>query len=427
MNLKIINLNMKINFFLILGTVFYLNANGQIVHDKVVFYETYNKSNDIDKIDLRNLNYKAGEPVFIVINVESSVPNEDFLAQREQEELKSNFGIKTDFINYTADIKFYNRFKTVLKFSYEDSPKQVIYWSGKMDDKPIVYDGLLKSSEYFSPYLKQNKYSSYIESFNKRKDILITDFVDNPTDKSIQISNRLVNKMLLQSLYNMKEESNFFEINFKNIKRVTYTSNFDIDNDKLKEVTFDKDGKPLRIVFEDLKDKNYYYQSSLVYEDNILRKIVSESTNDYHTEVPVFYQDDKLFTYDQYSIKQYRLGENNFLLSEDYYYDDEKFYFLVNQVKVNNNVLRFIENDHMNDRTYSFKSLKDYFPIKIKIREDIDEEIKRVNDKLYKETSSSYEIEYHFTNNNLIDKIVYIEKANPKQKRIINYIYEYYK
>lgn len=418
----------KLNYVLFIAVVFYSNIFAQKVleKNKVVFYETYNKLDEIDKIKTRNITYKAGEAVFIVLNIEASIPNEDFLAKREQEELKNNFGIKTDFINYTSTIKFYNRFQTALKFSYEDSPKKVIYWSGKMDDRPIVYDGLLKSSEYFSQYLNQNKHSSYVELFQKTLDSFTKDFIDNPTEKSILISNHVAHKMAIQILYNLREESNFFEMNFKNIKRISYKTNFEIDVDRLKEVFFDRDGKLIKIVFDDLSDKNYYYQSTLQYEDNILRKIISESTNDYYSEVPVFYKDNELYSYDQYSIKRYRTDENNFLLSDDYFYDNEKFYFLVNQVTLKNNNLRFIENDHMNDRVYNFKSFTNYFPVKIKIREDIEKELKKINAKRYKESSLSSEIAYHFNDNNLIEKIVYTDKKNPNEEKIIQYVYEFY-
>ncbi|MGU9937716.1 hypothetical protein ACNFNZ_03960 [Empedobacter brevis] len=395
-------------------------------NNNVVFYETINKKEQTDKLTNKGYTYKAGRPVFIVLNIQASIPNDDFLAKREQEELKNNFNIHVDCITQTTEIKFLNRFKTVLKYSYEDSPQKVIYWSGKFEEKPIIYEHILQSSAYFSDILNLDVRSSYIEEFNQKLASFTTDFIDTPTENSLPVSNRFVQNVITQILYHLQEESIFFNLNFKNVKRVTYKTNFDIDNDRLKEILFDEKGRPTKVVFDDLNDKNYRYESVFEYEKDLIRNIIGKSTNDYHTESPVFYQDDTLYVYDSYSIKTYKLNKNLFLISEDYFYDQEKYYFTVNQTFLNNTTYSFIENDHMNDRVYNFNSEKQFFPIKVKIRDDINGEIKRINDKLYIETGYEADTHYHFDENNRIIKIVYKPKDASHKDRIIDYLYEYY-
>ena len=80
----------------------------------------------------------------------------------------------------------------------------------------------------------------------------------------------------------------------------------------------------------------------------------------------------------------------------------------------------------MNDRVYNFNSEKQFFPIKVKIRDDINGEIKRINDKLYIETGYEADTHYHFDENNRIIKIVYKPKDASHKDRIIDYLYEYY-
>ena len=208
-------------------------------NNNVVFYETINKKEQTDKLTNKGYTYKAGRPVFIVLNIQASIPNDDFLAKREQEELKNNFNIHVDCITQTTEIKFLNRFKTVLKYSYEDSPQKVIYWSGKFEEKPIIYEHILQSSAYFSDILNLDVRSSYIEEFNQKLASFTTDFIDTPTENSLPVSNRFVQNVITQILYHLQEESIFFNLNFKNVKRVTYKTNFDIDNDRLKEILFD--------------------------------------------------------------------------------------------------------------------------------------------------------------------------------------------
>lgn len=395
-------------------------------NNNVVFYETINKKEQTDKLTNKGYTYKVGRPVFIVLNIQASIPNDDFLAKREQEELKNNFNIHVDCITQTTEIKFLNRFKTVLKYSYEDSPQKVIYWSGKFEEKPIIYEHILQSSAYFSDILNLDVRSSYIEEFNQKLASFTTDFIDTPTENSLPVSNRFVQNVITQILYHLQEESIFFNLNFKNVKRVTYKTNFDIDNDRLKEILFDEKGRPTKVVFDDLNDKNYRYESVFEYERDLIRNIVGKSTNDYHTESPVFYQDDTLYLYDSYSIKTYKLNKNLFLISDDYFYDQEKYYFTVNQTFLNNTTYSFIENDHMNDRVYNFNSEKQFFPIKVKIRDDINGEIKRINDKLYIETGYEADTHYHFDGNNRIIRIVYKPKDASHKDRIIDYLYEYY-
>ncbi|WP_334125761.1 hypothetical protein [Empedobacter brevis] len=395
-------------------------------NNNVVFYETIDKKEQTDKLTNKGYTYKTGHPVFIVLNIQASIPNDDFLAKREQEELKNNFNIHVDCITQTTEIKFLNRFKTVLKYSYEDSPQKVIYWSGKFEEKPIIYEHPIQSSEYFSDILNLDVRSSYIEEFNQKLASFTTDFIDTPTENSLPVSNRFVQNVITQILYHLQEESIFFNLNFKNVKRVTYNTNFDIDNDRLKEILFDEKGRPTKVVFDDLNDKNYRYESVFEYEKDLIRNIIGKSTNDYHTESPVFYQDDTLYVYDSYSIKIYKLNKNLFLISDDYFYDQEKYYFTVNQTFLNNTTYSFIENDHMNDRVYNFNSEKQFFPIKVKIRDDINGEIKRINDKLYIETGYEADTHYHFDENNRIIRIVYKPKDASHKDRIIDYLYEYY-
>ena len=412
--------------FLLLNTTSVFSQKNTLNNTNIVFYETNNPNVSVDKLSFKGYTYKVGGPIFIVINIEGFTPNEDFLAKREQQELIKNFGGKVDFINHTTVIKFLNRFNTSMKFTYEQSPKKVIYWSGKFDEKPIIYDGLIKSSEYFGERLNLNKNSSYIDEFNKKLADFTTDFIDNPTENSILISTKFMKEIVSRILFNFDNESIFFNMNFKNVKHITYKTNLDKDVNQLKEIFFDKNGYPTRIIFDDIKDKKYKYETIFEYDKDILKKSIRKYNGEIDNESSFFYKNNEMYIYGDYSITKYLLSNNQFLNNEYYFYDTEKFYFTVNQTIHDNNSYRYIEYDHMNDRIYKFNSNTIFFPIEVKIRDNRPYKIEKINQYLYKENAIEKDIYFHFNEKNLISKIIYQSKDKTEKELIIEYLYEYY-
>ena len=219
-------------------------------------YKTAGAGNSNEKIVV-----SGGQPTFVISYAYYGASNTDEYYEREKAELEKSFkDINAKVLISTAKtivVKNKNLKKTV--FGENDS--NVLFWDGKIESQPIVYNGFLKSTEYFSDLFGKPKVSSYYTDFLNKQEKLRAPVAEKITEKSKLLSRKYVNGLVTDILFHSKRGmSNLLDFNPKGVKSIKVTSN----NPKVEKVEayFDTDGKLTEVVFTKVNLK-FVYENEL--------------------------------------------------------------------------------------------------------------------------------------------------------------------
>lgn len=385
--------------------------------------------------ELEKFNFKKGKPVFVVVNVQHSRPNDSLLAVREMKELQKNFKhLKADFfiVHDNSVLKFENHDQYEIRFDdYNSQYQSVIFWDGKTDSDIFQMQGMVKSSEGYSEILGVNKTSSYIEEFNRKKAELSKFKNEIVNQKSAAVSQKYISHLFLSEVYYLKNEENFFPVNFKGVKKLTVKSNYKQFKNPVNEAEFDTNGNPTKLILQSDDSDGKKIKIQFSYLSGALKKMVSsfsDEDGDYKNEEEFYYQDGNLYeTFsDNGSFSKHYIDENGFLLSHSYFYDEYRYFIMEDDLSFNGKTLSYRDYGNLNDRDYTINSLENFFPVKVKIRGDNYDDIVKISSNEYKNSEARILID----NSGRIIKVIMenleMEDEPKPMDLIFEYFYEYY-
>lgn len=403
---------MKVFFSMFLFIAFSLNASlwGQ---KTMMAYEKGKEPKDKVLIS-------GGKPVF-VIAISPNAASDSFITDREKKELEQNFkNLQPDVkVEYTDVIIFKN--KNIKKFDFQklnDKLERIIYWDGKVESDPVVYDGLMNATEFFAQELDLDVVSSYNVDFEILKSDYLTPPEEKITKRSKEVSDFFLNKSVMSVLFYLEKGSeNFYKMNFKGIKSIKAVPSKLVDDVVPMEVIFNEDGLPIKMKYGAGKKIKSF---DLIYEDGLIRNYLSDER--------LYFVDDKIITIDQDSRTVYARKDKDFLVSRyDTFLDDTKTVYWT-QVDIVNNIISFKQEGGLNNTTYELASRKNIFPV---IHRVAHSEKDNLIEKKGLEIIETYHPDnkifiWTINEKGLIEKFS-VNDQRAKEKIEITYLYEYYK
>lgn len=403
---------MKVFFSMFLFIAFSLNASlwGQ---KTMMAYEKGKEPKDKVLIS-------GGKPVF-VIAISPNAASDSFITDREKKELEQNFkNLQPDVkVEYTDVIIFKN--KNIKKFDFQklnDKLERIIYWDGKVESDPVVYDGLMNATEFFAQELDLDVVSSYNVDFEILKSDYLTPPEEKITKRSKEVSDFFLNKSVMSVLFYLEKGSeNFYKMNFKGIKSIKAVPSKLVDDVVPMEVIFNEDGLPIKMKYGAGKKIKSF---DLIYEDGLIRNFLSDER--------LYFVDDKIITIDQDSRTVYARKDKDFLVSRyDTFLDDTKTVYWT-QVDIVNNIISFKQEGGLNNTTYELASRKNIFPV---IHRVAHSEKDNLIEKKGLEIIETYHPDnkifiWTINEKGLIEKFS-VNDQRAKEKIEITYLYEYYK
>lgn len=403
---------MKVFFSMFLFIAFSLNASlwGQ---KTMMAYEKGKEPKDKVLIS-------GGKPVF-VIAISPNAASDSFITDREKKELEQNFkNLQPDVkVEYTDVIIFKN--KNIKKFDFQklnDKLERIIYWDGKVESDPVVYDGLMNATEFFAQELDLDVVSSYNVDFEILKSDYLTPPEEKMTKRSKEVSDFFLNKSVMSVLFYLEKGSeNFYKMNFKGIKSIKAVPSKLVDDVVPMEVIFNEDGLPIKMKYGAGKKIKSF---DLIYEDGLIRNYLSDER--------LYFVDDKIITIDQDSRTVYTRKDKDFLVSRyDTFLDDTKTVYWT-QVDIVDNIISFKQEGGLNNTTYELASRKNIFPV---IHRVAHSEKDNLIEKKGLEIIETYHPDnkifiWTINEKGLIEKFS-VNDQREKEKIEITYLYEYYK
>lgn len=264
--------------------------------------------------DVDTLRLKEGKAYVLLIDVRENMKNVAVAGDDlERNELIKNFGKnKFEIINLYAYTYVLFGNGQYLNLTGEGNTYQAVaYWSGKMEDDPVVRDGKDKATEYIGEQLGTPKESSYITNARNFK----TEVSDLQGKNNFTKASKEVQDAYLQ-LYSVPEicyinNYHLFNTSQSGVKSITtYLQNGTGKKEKRQTVLLNNDGYPISI--EQGEDSKKFE-----YQNQILKKITSNN----YTPTIINYDNNKLITTKDVGAgidtKVYWL-ENGQLLSKSY-------------------------------------------------------------------------------------------------------------
>lgn len=389
--------------------------------------------------ELAKYSFKKGTPIFIIVNVEHSNPNDSLLAIRELRELQKNFEyLKADFLplHRNAVLTFENRNNFELRLDdYNTQYKSVIFWDGKTDSDIYQVEPIFKSSEAYSEQLGMNKTSSYVDEFFKKKEELSQFKNEAINQQSAAVSKKYISNLFLSEVYFLKNEEHFFQLDFKGVKKLTVNSNVKKFKNPFHEADFDTNGNPIKMILhsDDIDGKKM--NLSFTYLSESLKKIVStyaDDHSDYRNEQKFLYQSGNLYEvfYDDSSFTKHYLNENGFLLNHSYYFDESRYFIIEDELTQKGKTLSYRDYGNLNNREYTLNSLTDYFPVKVNVRNEFFYEIKRISKNEFQIKSDDSSTRIYLDEKGKISKVILenieLDGESKPKDLIFEYVYEYY-
>lgn len=389
--------------------------------------------------DLDKFNFEKGKPVFVVVNIQHSIPNDSLLAVRELKELEKNFkqlNAKFVRIHSNAVLNFQNQNQEEYRFDdYNTQYQAVIFWDGRPESDVYQLEAIIQSSEAYSPQLGTNKNSSYVDEFLDKKEKL-TDFrTDQITPKSIEISKKYISHLFLSEVYYLKNEENFFPVDFKGVKKLTVKSNYKKFKNPVNEAVFDQKGNPVHLILQSDDSDGKKIDIVFVYENEVLKFLNSsfkDSEGEYVDAEEFFYQDGNLYEPFNYegSFSRHYLNENGFLLSHSYIFDEYRFLIMEDELTFKDKTLSYRDFGSLNNFDYTLNSLDNFFPVKVKYRNGEISEIKKISSKEFQMKDEYSSTKVYLNDKGQIAKVVMenmeMEEESKPMDLIFEYFYEYY-
>lgn len=362
----------------------------------------------------------GGKPVF-VIAISPTWVSDSLVIDREKNELKENFknlnpNVK---IEYTDVVVFKN--KNIRKFDFrnsEESGQRILYWDGKVDSQPILYESLMYSTEFFSEQLGLNLVSSYVANFEKLKEEYLTPPEEKITKKSKEVFDIFLNKTIMSYLFYLEKGSeNFYKMNFKGIKSIKAVPSTTVKDVVPMEITFNEEGLPINMNYIlEKKVNNFDFQ----YENGLLKN--------FNNKGQFYYVDDKIIIINEDTRTVFTIKDNDFLLQRsDTFYDDTKK-ISWREIDLEGNRISYKEDGGLNNSTFDMSSRENIFPVSQFVAHSKEENI-------YEKKGSEIIEIYHPDNKifiwtlnekGLIEKFS-VNDQDAKEKIEIKYLYEYYK
>lgn len=388
--------------------------------------------------DLAKYDFKKGKPVFVVVNVQHSTPNDSLLAVRELNELKKNFAhLKADFsiIHNNAVLNFQNDSQQEYRLDdYNTQYQSVIFWDGKSNSEVCQFESIIKSSEAYSPQLNVDKISSYVDEFFRKKEELSKYKNETINHNSRTISQKYISHLFLSEVYHLKNEENFFPTNFKGVKKLSVKTNYKKIKNPVNEAEFDPNGNPTKLILQSDDSDGKKVNIQFSYLSDALKKVVSTyigENGEGRNQGEFYYQDGNIFdAHSEESFTKYYLNENGFLLKHSYYFDEYRYFIIEDELTFKGKTLSYSDYGDLNNREYLLNSLKDYFPVKINVRNEHFYEIQKKSASEFLITSEESYTRVFFNEKGLISKVIMenleLEGESKPMDLIFEYFYEYY-
>lgn len=389
--------------------------------------------------ELEKFNFKKGRPVFVVINVQHSIPNDSLLAVRELNELKKNFAhLKANFfiVHNNSMLNFQNDSRQEYRLDdYNSQYQSVIFWDGKSSSDIYQFESIIQSSEAYSPQLDVHKTSSYVTEFNRKKEELSKYKNEIINQNSAVVSKKYISNMFLAEVYYLKNEEHFFTADFKGVKKLSVKSNYKQFKNPVNEAEFDTNGNPVKLILQSDDSDGKKINIQFSYLSGALKKMVSsfsDEEGDYKNEEELYYQDGNLYEpfSDDGSYSKHFLNENGFLLSHSYFFDEYRYFTMEDELTFKGKTLSYRDYGNLNNRDYTINSLQNFFPVKIAVRDEHFYEIQKKSANEFLITSDESITRVSLNEKGLISKVIMenleMEDESKPMDLIFEYFYEYY-
>lgn len=403
---------MRLLFSIILFLLFLLNIN--------IDAQEIARAYEEGKEPQEKVIISGGKPVF-VIAISPNLASDSFIINREKDELMKNFKTLKPKVSvvYTDVIIFKN--KNIRKFDIQKSNQsleRVFYWDGQVDSQPILYEGLMSSTEFFAQELNLDVVSSYNTDFEKLRSEYLTPPTEKITKKSKEISDFFVNKMVMSQLFYLEKGSeNLYKMNFKGVKSIKAMPSGSANDVFPMEIVFNEDGLPLKMSYTAEKIvKTFDFQ----YENGLIRNRGNGGK--------LYYANDKIIEIDEDSRTVYSIKEENFLVSRfDTFYEDTKKIFW-RELDIAENTISYKEEGGLNDTTYKLASKNNIFPVVHRVaHSDKDNVIEKKGLEIIENYHPDNKVFiWTFNSKGFIEKASFND-LDAKKKIEIKYLYEYYK
>lgn len=388
--------------------------------------------------ELAQYDFKKGTPIFVVVNVQHSIPNDSLLAIRELRELQKNFEyLGADFltVHQNAVLKFENRDNYEVRLDdYNTQYQSVIFWDGKTNSDVYQLESIIKSSEAYSPQLGVEKTSSYVDDFFRKKEELSKYKNETINQKSAAVSKKYISNLFLAEVYYLKNEEHFFPTDFKGVKKLTVKSNYKKFKNPVNEADFDPNGNPSQLILQSDDSDGKKIKIQFSYLSNAVKKIVStyaDEEGESINEGEFYYQDGNMFeVHSEESFTKRYLNENGFLLNHGYYFDEYRYFILEDHLTFKGKTLSYRDYGNLNNREYTLNSLQNFFPVKIAVRNEHFYEIQKKSANEFLMTSDESNIKVFLNDKGLISKVIMenleMDGESKPMDLIFEYFYEYY-
>lgn len=420
-------------------TIFVLFLCAFSIAQKQVVEKTYNTEYDDN---CKELTISEGKPIFIVVCINNGFPNDSLIAVREFKELKKNFiGSNFYLLEKKGKLKFKNLTKQILSYDeVNDSYEKIIYWDGKKGSEAVEYDNLIRSSEYFSEILDEDKTSSYIQDYNNKINDFNEKLIWSPNENSRKLSDKYIKNILFNQLYLSGDYSDFLNFDLKGVKKLVVNSNLEGTKNPWQEISFNKEGLPTSATVTSDDSDGKKSKITYLYKDNLLSK-VTVSYENYEGEVyeyftDIYYSDGNLIVADDLRVIFYSL-KSDFLVYKSYYMSERTYDFLIDTYDfIAANKLKYTENNHLNNRILEFNSKENFFPITDVLRPDSDNYtsvLTKINDLNFDVTRKNVTFKkIKYLNKGLISEVLLIDPDDISRDKDLKqykfeYKYEYYK
>lgn len=443
---------MKVRFFLFFAFVFIANPfllNAQTddeaaveasVADTVFDDADYTSDGSYKMPDdeLSKYGFKKGTPVFVVVNVQHSIPNDSLLAIRELRELQKNFEyLGADFltVHKNAVLNFENRDNYEIRLDeYNSQYQSVIFWNGKSDSDVYLFESIIQSSEAYSPQLNVDKTSSYVDEFLRKKEELLKFKNETINQNSVAASQKYISNLFLGEVYYLKNDEHFFPADFKGVKKLTVKSNYTGFTNPVNEAEFDQNGNPTKLILQSDDSDRKKINIQFSYLNGALKKIISTYSDEDGENIhkrEFYYQDATMYkSMDDNAFSKYFINENGFLLSHSYYFYEYKFLNIEDELTFKGKTLSYKDYGNLNNREYTLNSPTDFFPVKVNLRNEYFYEIKRITKNEFLIDSDDSKTRIFLNEKGKISKIIMenleLEGESKRRDLIFEYFYEYY-
>ncbi|SMC32758.1 hypothetical protein [Moheibacter sediminis] len=420
----------------------YVDANDLIEAAEAVAVDaadyTIDGSYGMPQDELEKFNFKKGEPVFVIVNVQHSIPNDSLLAVRELHELKKNFAhLKANFfiVHKNAVLDFQNDSQQEYRLDdYNTQYQSVIFWDGKANSDVYQFESIIQSSEAYSPQLGIDKTSSYVAEFNQKKKELSKYKNETVNQNSAATSKKYISNLFLAEVYYLKNEEHFFTADFKGVKKLTVKSNYKKFKNPVNEAEFDLNGNPTKLILQsdDIDGKKIHLEFS--YLSGALKKLVSTYAGEdgkSRNQGEFYYQDGNMYdVHSEESLTKYHLNENGFLLNHGYYFDESRYFILEDHLTFKGKILSYRDYGNLNNRDYTINSLQNFFPVKIAVRNEHFYEIQKKSANEFLINSDESTTKVLLNEKGLISKVIMenleMDRESKPMDLIFEYFYEYY-